>query len=253
MESLQEVRQKLRRSYQLKNELVRLEQQRQELSERLAVCRYTKREAEAALLEYEHGGVKRLLDKLTGKWEEKREELSRDVRNASGALEGVQRAAAETERMIVSARQELAALEGLEVEYAPLFEAEPGLRELRDRLEALHCAIQLAPLLEENDKALKTAGRLAKGDVIGELSMEEHDQNLWFSRADTLAQECRGLLERIAQCGILLEIHPYFANPAGYIMSATRSGRLDRLNHALDAIWEAKHQIKELCYQLAEE
>ena len=60
------------------------------------------------------------------------------------------------------------------------------------------------------------------------------------------------LLERIAQCGILVDVHPYFMSPAGYIGGVTMYNRLDRMNNALAAIRETRDQAHRLLAQLSE-
>lgn len=253
MAQAQELREFLRQRFRLEQKLLDTEQRLEQLRQALPEGKAAKRETAAALLEYESGGLKMLLDKLSGKWQEKQEALSRAAREAANALERTQWELTGAERQAEALRRELEALGSPEERYGAVLAEYPHLREQLQRQKAYLLAKRLIPLLEENDRALKTAQQLARGNVLGELSMEEHNKDIWFARADGLAKECGILLHGIADCGMLPEVHPYFENPAGYIMSVTQNSRLDRIHHALDALWEAKHQIRELILQLTEE
>ena len=248
-----EIWEKLQRKFTLEKDLLEAEQRLEALEQELPEYQQASWEGAQALREYETGGLKRLLDRMSGKWEERREFLSREARRAVQALETAQREKAALEEKSAELGRQLGELGDLENEFSRELEEHPQYREQLRRQKAYLLARRLLPRLEETDRAMKTAQKLARGDLLEDLPWEERSRDLWLGRAEPAAGECRELLEKLADCDILLEIHPYFENPAWYIRGVTKNTQLDRLNHALDALWDAKHQIKELLLQLSEE
>jgi len=248
-----ELAEKLRKRYELESDLAHLEQRRQFLEEAVLRGTYETREAEAAALEYEGFSLRSLLDKLSGKWEEKREALQHSVRRVKAEL-----AAAKQELTQVRAEQDrilsqLQPLRGLG-ETVDLAETlEPRQREWILRLEARLATKTLIDALECNLAELESAQEWARPQSrIEAIPGQTKYQHL--ARADACAKQCCEALERIAACGILLEIHPYFTNPTGYISGvAAQYAQLDRINQALGGIRETRKQARELLVQLPEE
>jgi len=238
--------------YHLETQLFALEQQLRQLKEELPRQKFRQREAKVALLEYESGGLRGFLDKLSGKWEEKREILQREVRAAEAELSALTR----------SLEAATAKQESLCARLAPLRElgdmilCAAGLeREEKTyvlQLEAKLCTQKLIPALESNRKALEEAQEWARPNNRIDTAPGYTEGKL-LAEAGQQAREAAQLLVRIAECGILLEIHPYFENPAGYISGVTRYAQLDRINRALAAIRQTERQARELLLQLPED
>ena len=125
-------------------------------------CKYNLREAKAAALEYESFGIRSMLDKLSGKWEDQHAKLLQEVRRAENAL-----AAAQQESKSLAARQEALAreLEPLTQQGELLRCAQtlnPEEKEAIEQHEARICAQKLLPLLETTAKALEAAAEWAR-------------------------------------------------------------------------------------------
>ncbi len=71
--------------FEAQTRLLRLERRSEQLKETLKQATYDLRCCDNKLLNYQ-GGVRSFLDKLSGKQEEKLEQLRREVRNAEAAL-----------------------------------------------------------------------------------------------------------------------------------------------------------------------
>ena len=242
----------LYRRYQLESELLHWEQRENCLREELPNRKYEMREAEAAVLAYE-SGVRKFLDKLTGKWEEKQEHLRQKVSVANAAFTLTQ----EDLKVVAEKKQELLSqlepLRQLGDVVEAVQEAARQERELLLLLEARLRAKGLLCSLEKGLEALTNAQEWARPHNRLE-AVPGMQKSVYLSEADRYAEESRIQLERIAQCGILLDIHPYFTNPAGYICGvAAEYAQLDRINRALDAIRDTLRQAKELLVQLPEE
>lgn len=234
MADIQELQKKLKQKYALETDILHWELWQEQLEGRLPELKHGKREAETALLEYESGGIKSFFDKLTGRREERLEQLRRSKAHAENNLEAAQRELQDLARNLDRARAELESFREWEMEYAEVIRREDQLQEQLQRLEALLCAKALILTLEGNRKALENAREMASADVA-----VDYLKNMHYSEADAWAKKSRKHLERIAKCGILLEIHPYFDNPTGYIVGvAAEYGQLDRVNSALKVVRE---------------
>lgn len=250
MATMKELRQTVLQRYELESELMRLERGERELEDRVRTCKFEERQAKTALTEYELGGFGTWLDKMRGRFEEKREAYARSLAAAESALRAARREQAQNAARQTQVRAELEPLVQLgdPLELAEALEPEEKQHILQ--LTAGLSARMLLHALEENRLALENALEWARPET----AMGQHrnmQKNLYYAQADGHAAACMGHMERIARCGILLEIHPYFLNPAGYIVGvAAQYGQLDRLNSALKAVTEAKAQASELIRQL---
>lgn len=240
---------KLISRYHLEKQLLALQHREDALQEALPQCKYRLRQCQEALWGYEAFGVKSLLDKLRGSWEEKHETLQRQLRAAQAELDTRQREKEAIQTQRQQLQQSLAQLNLPEDVLDVIALLEKNRQEKLLQLEARLCAEKLIPILEENGRSLELAQQWARPhnqlEAVPGLTL-----STLLSQADDLAKEAMALLERIAACGILLDIHPYFANPAGYINGVTQFNRLDRMNSAMAAVADGEKQARELLLQL---
>ena len=237
--------------YRLEKQLLDLQARVEELQEQLPQCKYHLRQSQAAVAEYEGFGLRSLRDKLRGDWERNRENLIRQERNAKEQLEKSKREleSAEAKRDYVLTQLEPMRQWGDTLEAAEVLE--PARRDLVIRLEARLCAEKLIPNLTENIQTLELAQEWARPhnrpEAVAGLTL-----GTLLAQADTLARENMALQERLAACGFVTEIHPYFTNPAGYIGGVTLYNQLDRINSALDALREAVKGARGILDQIPE-
>lgn len=237
---------------QLEWEHYRLEAGLTEAQAALAQCKYNLRQAKAAALEYESFGIRSMLDKLTGKWEEKHETLLQEVRRSEAAL-----AAAEGEAVALTGRKE-----ALARELAPMAEQEdylscaqalnPEEKEAFLQREARICAEKLLPLLQTTADTLEAAAQWARPNNRVEPG-PGYNKGKLLAQADAAADRCAVLLHRIEECGIALGIHPYFEDPVNYICAVTQFTQLDRIQLAIRAVENTRYLMQELLCQLPEE
>lgn len=226
---------------------------KQELQDRLPEAKYVKREADVALTEYECGGLGVWLDKLCGKWEEKRETLTRNAAAAGDCLQNLQREL----DLTVAALEEIMAQERKLGFSGNVAEAArqlmPEEQELVLRNAARVCVAGLLPLLNKAQNALEEALEWARPNNRIDAA-PGYTKGILLAKAEKCARECADKLKEIVSCGIVIEIHAYFNNPSGYIHGvASQFAELDRINTALGAIRQTEKQISQLQLQLTEE
>lgn len=243
----------LRRRYELESELLYLQQRKQQLDETLPQGKYALRQAEVAVTEYEAFGLKSFFHKLSGKWEDHHEALLRQLSAAKTELSRLKQEQADVDRRMEAVLEEKKPLDDLGDPLAAAQALDADARERITLLEAKLCTKKLIPALEGARSALEIAQEWARPQSRVDVA-PGYTKNLYFSLADDCARTCYAQLERIASCGILLDIHPYFTNPTGYIVGvAAQYAQLDRINSALSAIRETQKQARELLVQLPEE
>lgn len=247
-----ELFEQLKQRQELEIALWRAEQQRQQLQLQLPRAKYDLREAKIALVEYESSPLRVWMDKRRGQWEEKLSLLRRNLREAETALGEVQQALQRQDARCQRREEELAPLRETGDTLACAGALEPGQRQVITRREALMCAEKLLYLLEENRLALEAAREWVRPNNKVESAPGMTEGNL-LSQADRWAQKCYEQLIRIAECGILPDIHGYFMNPTGYICGVTRYNQIDRVVTALLAIGDAQLQMGQLVNQLRSE
>ena len=245
MESIRDI---IRKKYTMDRELTAWRWEVQQLEAEVPRKIYELREANVALTEYE-GSLRSFLDKLSGKQQENQEIRSKAVREAKAALEA-------SRWQLSSAQNALAALEE-EAKALPtreeLFETYPDMEYLK-RQDALLCADRAVKLLRENEKYLMEArdwaeNRNADFKPLG----TQYDKSLALQKGADCAREICRLLGRIGEDGYVVDIHPYFQVPDGFIAGAARQyGQQDRINYALKAVHTALGIAQELILQLAE-
>lgn len=248
-----ELAEKLHQKYQLESELLFLEQRKACLDECLPEAKYALREAKVAAVEYEGFTFRGFLDQLSGKKAEKLEALQRQAAHAQEKLQNLEREQALNQEKINPVLSQLETLRALGDPIDQAYTLEKEERESILLLEAKLATKKLLPALEETEEALQSAREWARPHNRIE-AIPGYTKSQLYSQADKGARICYDCLERIARCGILLEIHPYFQNPAGYIVGvAAQYAELDRINSALIAIWDTKTQANELLSQLSDE
>ena len=254
MATREELQSMLREKYALETDLRHFLFLSEQLSAALPGKKAAVRQTETALTEYTHSWFRSFRDKLSGTWEEKKEDLHREKLNAANALNQTQRELQDLKRQIQIAREELRDLDIRLEEAAQQLREDETLQQLRRRLEARLLVRDLLPMLKKNAEALEDAADCIRNrDMRMDSLRLQQEQHESLSRADALAKQSRALLEKLMDCGILLEIHPYFENPTGYIVgTAMKYGMLDRINGALRAIRETEDQARELIAQLTQ-
>ena len=236
----------LQKKYELEASLNAMAEQLEELKAELPQLKANHREAQAAALEAD-SGLRRFLDRLSGKGEENRENLDRAARAAAGALERAQREKRAAEENLLRAQQEYEALGEKEALTAQLTEGE---REHFLRLEASLRAEQALHFLRKCRKELEQAQYYARNPMM--TINDGYRENTHKAAAGALADKCREQLEQIHHCGFAFPIHPYIQNPMGYIVTAMRYGDQDQMNKAQKGIKETETTLKELLLQLTE-
>lgn len=248
-----ELGKQLYRKCQLEGRKQELEVRKQKLEEQLPEAKAAKREADVALHEYRFGGLGVFFDKLSGKYVEKLETLTRRASAADSALGTLLRSLEAEEAALTEVNGEMDAL-GNALDIAAQAEAlEQEERELILRKTASVMAERLNYLLQKAEAALEEGREWARPNNRIDVA-PGYTKGQLLSQAEGCARECGECLGYISRCGILLEIHPYFQNPSGYIHGvAAQYAELDRINRALDGIRQTKRQTEELLLELAEE
>lgn len=236
----------LEKKYQLEASLTGMQERYEELRDSLPELIFRKREAQEAALNA-GGGLQRFLSRLAGKGEDDREDLDRAVRTAAAALEAAQRETSAMKERCSRIKQESADLGEKAELMNQLTEAE---RAHFLRLEASLCAEGALHYLRKCRKELSAAQDLARTPMMG--IGDGHRENVHKANAGALADKCRKKLEEINACGFAFDIHPYIANPMGYIVTAMPYGDQDRMNSAQKGIRETEAALKELLLQLVE-
>ena len=248
-----ELFQKLMESCRISHRQQQWQQKKQELEARLPQAKADKREAEVALTEYECGGLRTWLDKRSGKFQEKLDHFSRNVSNASSALENLKLELARTQGMLedLDAQEKGLNLPGEIPELAQQLPAEE--RALILGVFARGLAMDLLAMLEQAKTALEEAQQWARPNNRIDTA-PGYTKGKLLAQAEDCARTCAERMDEMGKYGMALEVHPYFLNPAGYIHAvATPYAELDRINSAIGAIRQTEKQIQQLLQQLPEE
>lgn len=248
-----ELGKQLYRKCQLDLRKQELERSKQTVTDQLPQAKADKREADFALHAYECGGFRVFLDKLSGIQEEKQEALVRKAAASDSVLRSLQRELERIDSALEEVRMEYGDLDrNLDViELAQTLESEE--REVLLWKAAGVAASRMLPLLQSAKTSLEEAQEWARPHNRIDVA-PGYTKGKLLAEAEACARQCNECLCYIAQCGILLEIHPYFHNPSGYIHGvAAEYAELDRINRALDGIRQTIKQTEELMLQLSEE
>lgn len=236
----------MEQSFHLEAALLRQRQTLKKTEETLRQAKYALRQAQQAEVEY-GGSLRALLDRISGKAEQKKEELTQRIYRAKGRMQNA-------ENLLSSLREDIRDLTA-EREALPDWQtqgktAEGEEKELWAELEIRLCAQTLLPLLERLEEALEVYRSQLRGERMGEIVsyQELHERGTGHIG---VAESCAPLLQRLTGALTILdrslEIGGYFDNPAGFIDSAAaRHNRIDRVNQALFQTAALKKQIKTL-------
>lgn len=225
-------RQTLERYYELQTILLRLQRRRTELADELKEAKYDLRSRDDLLLNYQ-GSLRSLLDKFSGKQAEKLEALRGHVRRAEAQLAALQREQSELEERLARTQEEMKGLPDVEDLRRSMEDREWALP------EAKFCAGALAPLLEENRKALLEYRSLMQGSHPEILSPQRQQEI--YAEPNVWAEQCLPYLRRLKQALEILEIPfemgSYYEAPTAYLVNvAAMHNRRDRVNQALSQV-----------------
>lgn len=231
--------------YELETRLLKLGHREQELTEKLKLAQSDHYQCRQALVGYDCGTIRSFLDRLSGKREQKLDEMNRQVRAAESKVQILR-------REMESIRQEQAeAVQALALMPDPgnLVAQDPSLAREAARLDALYCVQALIPLLENNLAALGAAHDLMRGVRAGEIISYAERQEIYTAPEKT-AEDCKILLLRLETAMNTLErpflIGDYYRSPTGYTAAASEQVRRDRMNQSLRQARETLRQVKNL-------
>ncbi len=228
----------LTRYYETERSLLRLQRQLERLKEEITQAKYDLRKADQALTEY-GSSLRFLLDRFSGRQEETREALQRQLREAEAKHSSLLR---QRERLT-------AELEQAQKERSFLPPAEELRRQAEPKqwaaLETALCAEALLPLLEENYEALLEYRRVLRGEYPI-LSSEDRQEKC--AQPNVRAQQCLPWLNRLKEAQSLLgnpfDPGSYYASPAAYLVAAAQHNQLDRANNALTQVEKLQKLVK---------
>ena len=205
----------LNRVYELETDIFRSSQRETELKEAVKQARFDLRQATIAQVEY--SGIRAFLDKLSGKYADKAEEFSREVRKAEAEL-GI------LERQLEAENQKLSALKNQRASLPSLEQLRtPENEDLWNSLECHRCARQLLPKLEALEEALEEYRQMLRGE-IPLLSISQ--QQAIGAAPISLGEACSPLLARLEPMGI--SYGDFFRSPAAFLAAAARHNQLER-------------------------
>ena len=221
--------------YELETAIFRSSQKEEKLKEAVKQAKFDLRQATIAQVEY--SGIRAFLDKLSGKYSDKAEVFSREVRKAEAELSIL-------ERQLEAEQQKLTALQKQRTSLPPLEQLRTEENAaLWSKLEAHSCAEQLLPLLDETAEALTEYRQMLRGE-IPLLSIGQ--QQAIGTAPIALAQECQPLLQRLEKAGTDLPTADFFRNPAAFLAAAARHNQLERAADADAQVWKLKNKLNHL-------
>lgn len=242
MEALTALLKRYGRFLELEDNIPHWEGQRKELHERIRELQLNRDQKKWDLDHLENPNFFR---RLFGKAEEKKEKLTKQLREVMSALTAAQWELDALEKKLEQGRQEVQTLSGSREDYE------------RAKRDAALTSIQEGQLMMEELAAFTPAAIAAADRVLDALEearpwMQE-DARSRGVRPDNRKMELLSLAEKNAQrlCEIL-KIMPegcagvgsYLQDPGGYIDAVTSEfGRLDRLNNAIAQVRETRNQL----------
>ena len=224
----------LNRVYELETAIFRSSAKEAELAEALKQAKFGLRQARIAQVEY--GGIRAFADKLSGKYADKVELLSRDVRKAEAELSVL-------ESQLEAQRRTLSSLQEQRTSLPPLPQLQTEeTKDLWAPLERRYCAECLLPLLDKAEGALTEYRQMLRGEYPI-LSLSE--QSAIGSAPIAAAEKCRVLLERLEAVQELPETG-FFRSPAAFLAAAARHNQLERAAEADAQLRKLKAQLTRL-------
>ena len=207
----------LNRVYELETAIFRSSQRAAELTDAVKQAKFNHRQTKIAQVEY--GGIRAMMDKLSGKHADKLESLSREVRKAESELSTL-------EQQLKAETQKLSALQEQRAALPPLEQLRtPEAKEIWAPLEIRLCAEILLPLLTRLNDDLTEYRKMLRG----EFPMLSVSQQQDIATAPIAAAErCQPLLQRLEAAGAKLEPGDFFQHPAGFLAAAARHNQLNQ-------------------------
>lgn len=225
----------LNRVYELETAIFRSSAKEAELAEALKQAKFGLRQARIAQVEY--GGIRAFADKLSCKYADKVELLSRDVRKAEAELSVL-------EGQLEAQRRTLSSLQEQRTSLPPLPQLQTEeTKDLWAPLERRYCAECLLPLLDNAKGALTEYRQMLRGE-IPMLSIGE--QQSISAAPIKLAQECQPLLQRLEKAALDFPSTDFFRTPAGFLAAAARHNQLERAVDADAQLRKLKSQLTRL-------
>jgi len=212
----------LNRVYELETNIFRSSQKESALKDSVKQAKFNLRQASVAQVEY--GGIRAFADRLSGKYADKVEALSREVRKAEAELQSLQ-------RQLEAETQTLSALKEQRTALPPLEELRTEeTKDLWAPLERRCCAEALLPLLTRVEEALTEYRQMLRGEYPV-LSLSQ--QAAIGAAPIAAAEKCRPLLDRLEAVQELPEAG-FFRSPAAFLAAAARHNQLELAAAAAD-------------------
>ncbi len=181
-----------------------------------------------------------LFRRILGRVEEKREAAYREYQKAEKACRLAKRKAADARAAYETAGEELDQLKELPDRYMQAKES----GEFPDLAEGARKHFRPAALdaAERCLMALENARAIAREQVAAAANEREIRKQGYFSEAETAAKRLLWLLEQIPE-GERWRVD-YLSNPGGFLLLATKYGRMDRLNSAIAQVQNARNWLR---------
>lgn len=225
----------LNRVYELETDIFYSSQKEAELKDAVKQAKFRLRQSEIAQVEY--SGIRVFLDKLSGKYADKAEAFSREVRKAKAELSILEQQFAAEQQKLSALKEQRASLPALEQLRTPDSEA------LWCSLERIRCARVLLPKLEALEEALTEYRQMLRGE-IPLLSISQ--QQAIGAAPIALAEECRPLLDSLETAGAQTQPGEFFRSPAAFLAAAARHNQLDRAAAAAGQAGTLKKQLSQI-------
>lgn len=196
--------------------------------------------------ELEHLDNPGFFRRLLGRTEEKKEKLTKQLREVTAALNAAQMEQDAMEKRLAEGRQELESLGGSRERYAQakqeavLTSAEESQLMMQEIAALTPAALAAADRILE---ALEEARSWMQVDVrrtgVGSGNRKMEFLTMAAENAHRLVDILNLLPEGCADTG------SYLKNPEGYVDAVTMEyARLDRLNHAMDQVCQTRNQLR---------
>ena len=237
----------IRQRYEIDLELFDLRMKLSQLEEDIPQFLYDLRCSKAAYEEYISNAFPAVFYKLTGKYEEKKEELLHVYKRAQETYASGKLQMDSCRSHIESLESESKALPSRE-EFASML---PNSEYLKN-WDTYYCITCTLSLLERNREFLICARDWAENrNADFKPNGTHYEKSLALNEAAECATQICAFLEQIVGNGFSLEIHPYFQNPGGFIAAVARQyGQQDRINYAVSAVKSTNGILQNLQHSL---
>ena len=198
--------------------------------------------------ELEHLDNPGFFRRLLGRTEEKKERLTKQLREVTAAMSAAQMEQETLERRLEAGKRELESLAGSRESYtrakqeALLTTAEESQLMMQEIAALTPAALAAADRILE---ALEEAGSWMRVDVRGTGVGSENRKMEFLALAAENARRLTDLVNTLPQgCA---DIGSYLKNPEGYVDAVTMEyAKLDRLNDAMEQVRQTRNQLRML-------